>query len=394
MKNVMKISVLCSVLASAMLTGCSKDSDKIEEAVTIKTPTGGFVADRLTLLKLSIATTVTNGNWEWKVDGNTVSNDSVYYFISDKEGSHKVSITVSNATTTATTEATILVNKEKVDYKNSRVKVHDFFPAPGQFVNDLPNWASGVTEAQMIARAEDGVNGNGLVSLGSFGGYIVMSLNHAIMNVPGQANFRVLGNGFASWSESGIIEVAVDANENGLPDDEWFEIAGSEYNKPSTIKDYEITYYKPDEEKVPVTHPHFPYASDLEYIRWTDNKGGSGYVLKNSFHNQSYFPQWKGNSITFKGTKIANDKIKNNSDDPESPYWTSEAFEFGYADNLPNTEEGSAIKLDWAVSKKTGKPVKLSGVHFVRVHTGLLADIGWLGELSTEVSGLEDLNVK
>lgn len=394
MKNVMKLSVLCSALAAAALTGCSKDSDeKIAETVTIKTPAGGFVADRLKLLKLSIATSVTNGNWEWKVDGNTVSNDSVYYFISDKEGAHKVSITVSNGTATATTEATIQVNKETVDYKNSRVKVHEFFPAPGQFVNELPMWSEGLTDAQMNARAEDGVNG-GLVSLGSFGGYIVMSLNHAIMNVPGQPSFRVLGNGFASWSESGIIEVAVDANGNGLPDDEWFEIAGSEYNKPSTIKDYEITYYKPDEEKVPVTHPHFPYASDLEYIKWTDNKGSSGYVLKNSFHMQSYFPQWKGNSITFKGTKIANDLIKNNSDDPESPYWTSDAFEFGYADNLPNSEPGSAIQLDWAVSKKTGKPVKLSGVHFVRVYTGLLADIGWLGELSTEVSGLQDLNLK
>ncbi|WP_158644114.1 hypothetical protein [Pseudobacter ginsenosidimutans] len=45
------------------------------------------------------------------------------------------------------------------------------------------------------------------------------------------------------------------------------------------------------------------------------------------------------------------------------------------------------------MSKKTGQPVKLSGIHFVRVYTGLLADIGWLGELSTEVGGAEDLNI-
>ncbi|RZS76330.1 cell surface protein [Pseudobacter ginsenosidimutans] len=394
MKNVIKVSALCIVTTMAGLTGCKKDSDeKIPDAVTIKTPAGGFTADRLKTLKLSTETNITNGTREWKVDDQLVSTDSVYYFISDKEGTYQVSITVSNGNRIATSTATIQVKNETVAYKRNAMKVFDFQPAPGQFLNELPMWESGITEAQMIARAQDEILANRMVSLGTFGGYIVMGFDHAVMNVPGQANFRVLGNGFATWSEAGIIEVAVDANGNGLPDDEWFEIAGSEYNKASTIKDYEITYYKPNEEKEPVTHPNFPYASDMEYIKWTDNKGGTGYVYKNSFHSQSYYPQWKGNTLTFKGTKIANDKIENSSEDPEFPYWTSGEFDFGYADNWPNSDERSAIKLDWAVSKKTGQPVKLSGIHFVRVYTGLLADIGWLGELSTEVGGAEDLNI-
>ena len=49
--------------------------------------------------------------------------------------------------------------------------------------------------------------------------------------------------------------VSVDVNGNGLPDDEWYELAGSEYQKPSTIKNYEITYYRPDEAKTPVPVP-------------------------------------------------------------------------------------------------------------------------------------------
>ncbi len=38
---------------------------------------------------------------------------------------------------------------------------------------------------------------------------------------------------------------------DGLPDDEWYEIAGSEYGHAKTVKNYEITYYKPNENKVP-----------------------------------------------------------------------------------------------------------------------------------------------
>ncbi len=44
--------------------------------------------------------------------------------------------------------------------------------------------------------------------------------------------------------------VAYDKNKNGKPDDdEWYEIAGSEYFKNETLKNYNITYFKPDENK-------------------------------------------------------------------------------------------------------------------------------------------------
>lgn len=391
MKNVFKLSALGSALALTIFTGCSKDSaEKIAETVTIKTPAGGFNAERLKLLKLSVSTSLPNGNWEWKMNGQTVSNDSVYYFISDKEGAHEVSITVSNGTASATSKATIQVSKETAAYSNRVSKVFDFQTGPGQFVNTMPAWEAGKTEAQMIARAESDIKAGIGVHLGTFGGYVVVGFDHAIMNIPGQASFRVLGNAFNNWSEPGIIEVSVDRNGNGLPDDEWYEIAGSEYGKPKTLKNYEITYYKPDESKTPVTSDDFPFHSDLEYIKWTDNKGGSGYVRKNSFHDQSYYPQWKGATITFKGTRLSDETVVDLSG--SGSYFVSPAFEFGYADNWPNGDEKNIIKIDWAVDKN-GKPVKLSGINFIRVYTGMLGDAGWLGEVSTEFMNVEDLNI-
>ena len=66
-------------------------------------------------------------------------------------------------------------------------------------------------------------------------------------------------------------------NGNGLPDDEWYELAGSEYGKDTETRNYEITYYRPQ-----------PANGD---IRWTDNQGGEGFVYRNSYHQQdSYYP--------------------------------------------------------------------------------------------------------
>ena len=74
--------------------------------------------------------------------------------------------------------------------------------------------------------------------------------------------------------------VAYDKNKNGKPDDdEWYELAGSEYNKDATTRNYEITYYRPDENKEPVVDDNDPHISDQEYIRWTDNQNNNGSQL-------------------------------------------------------------------------------------------------------------------
>ena len=85
------------------------------------------------------------------------------------------------------------------------------------------------------------------------------------------------------------------------------------------------------------------------------------------------------------------DRIKDQSEG--GSFFVCPAYGFGYADNWPNMDARSGIKLDWAVDAG-GKPVKLKGVDFIRVHTGMRAQGGWLGEVSTEVGGVKDLNLK
>ncbi|WP_121965349.1 PKD domain-containing protein [Myroides sp. N17-2] len=284
-------------------------------------------------------------------------------------------------------------------------KVFDFRPAPGQFINELPKYVKGDTQEVMNEKALKAISGNKLsmVSLGGYGGYIVVGFDQTIQNIDGQRDFKVLGNAF--WAdanpnpsaskrggscEPGIIMVAYDKNKNGMPDDdEWYEIAGSEYYKVETNKNYKITYHKPDPSKAAVKDPNNNWATDIEYFKWEDNTGDKGWKTKNSFHHQNYYPEWYvENEVSFSGTKLANNA---KDESGKGSYWVLYSYPWGYADNAPNNDDESAIDINWAVDKD-GNKVHLTGIDFVKIYTGINQESGWLGEVSTEVVGIVDLH--
>lgn len=264
-------------------------------------------------------------------------------------------------------------------------RVFEFVPAPGQFVNVLPAYDSADNAEAMLAKVNDCLVGkaNGAVlTLGAWGGYVVVGFDHTIANAPNAYDFQINGNAFANNAEPGVVMVSVDENGNGLPDDTWYELAGSEFGKPATLTNYEVTYYRPSAEKEAAT------GNIADYIRWKDNRDSTGFVAKNTFHTQSYFPQWlAADSLVFKGTHLPNNGVKSST----GSYTQLTSFAFGYADNLPNNSEGSEFNIDWAVDS-FGNPVHLSGIDFVKIYTGVLQDNGWTGECSTEVSGVMDLH--
>jgi len=293
-------------------------------------------------------------------------------------------------------------------------RVLDFMPAVGQFTNTLPEYEEGDTQESMNRKVLEAIghNNKGMISLGGYGGYVTVGFDHTIENKPGLRDFRVLGNAFYAADhtnpdapvggscEPGIIRVAYDKNKNGLPDeDEWYEIAGSAHEDPvqepwfemgvdngndmGLYTDYEITYYRPAKE--PETD-----EEKQQYIRWTDNQGNSGYKVKNAFHSQPYFPQWfEGDELTFRGTCLPQNGIDESG---QGSYFILYKFRYGYADNETNTNDESSIDIDWAVDD-TGQKVHLPGVDFITIYTGVNQENGWLGECSTEISGVEDLHV-
>ena len=272
-------------------------------------------------------------------------------------------------------------------------KVLEYRPAPGQFVNEMPEYAEGDTQEDMNAKAlaAIGNDARGVITLGGYGGYVVCGFDHTIENVPGEADFKVLGNAFYNGGtpaggtsrpggscEPGIVMVAYDRNRNGQPDvDEWYELAGSEHGKPETMKGYEITYKR-------------QAGETLADIPWTDNKGGAGYIERNEYHSHDYWPQWiEGGELAFGGTLLPPNAVDESG---TGTYWVLYAYDWGYADNRLNTEDGSDFDIGWAVDDD-GNHVDLPGVDFIKIYTGVNQQCGWVGETSTEVVGITDLHL-
>jgi len=370
--------ILLAVAVILSLTACTNDEIASPEIALVE-PDGGFKIDKMQWLRLQPE--IKNANaatFTWLIDGEEIATTDNLVYVFAEAGTHTLQFKAKNEGGENTKMFTVTVNEQT--YLNKITRVFDFFPAPGQSVNKLPAATADDTNETMRVKAETSLTAGSMVSLGGFGGYVEFGFDHTVINREGN-DFTVLGNAYTDWSEPGIIMVSYDANGNGKADDEWYEIAGSEYNKETTIKNYEMTYYKPEAEPTNAAEPN--------YIRWTDNQGQTGYVSKNAYNKQAYFPLWKGASITFKGTFLKSNIYDKSG---KGTYWANPAYEFGYADNWANTNEKAQIDINWAVNSK-GETVKLKGIDFVKVYNSNRAEGGWLGEVSTEVSGFKDLNL-
>lgn len=324
--------------------------------------------------------------YRWEVDGQTQAGEAErkFRFTPSAQKTYTVKVTASFAVGDVSASVEVACTPPDGTYIRSggasaySDKVWEFRPAPGQFVNE--NYTAADME-QACGYAQRVLSGNytegksEYVSLGGFGGYIVVGFDHSVPNGAG-ADFTVKGNAYAGSSEPGVVWVMQDENGNGSPDDTWYELKGSEEGEKTTVRRYSVTYFRP---------------AAGHNVRWTDNLGGTGYIERTVLHTQdSYYPAWVGEShYTLRGTCLG----LRNSYDPASGFWTNAEYDWGYADNLgSDTSEmetsfdiGNAVQAD-------GSAVSLGHIDFVKVQTGVNGKSGSLGEISTEVLGFRDLH--
>ena len=277
--------------------------------------------------------------------------------------------------------------------------VDEYRPAPGQFVNMLPKYEQGDDAARMAQKCTESLANDqrDMVCLGGYGGYITFHFDHSIANVQGQADVLILGNSnFENNSEPGIVMVSKDENGNGLPDDTWYELKGSADvdSVGKVVYGYTITYQRPETEQADGQKSTISKDITIEqYIPWTDNLGQSGYVHKNRYHNQTYYPLWIADQTMTFGPQTLLPRNGYNTLEYPRENWLLQSLAWGYVDNKPNTEiENGSFDFDNAVEVVSRQPVKIDFVDFIRVYTAINQQCGWIGETSTELLGAEDLH--
>ncbi|MDE5971093.1 MAG: PKD domain-containing protein, partial [Muribaculaceae bacterium] len=380
--------------------------NKLPEKLSFPTPGYSFEStDRYTFAGRSVCLKpIANGiaptQWSWTVNGvKQQCSEPVFMFTPDVAGDYQVTVTVDNGVS-ASVKVVCVSGSEESRYRAPAAsslatcnKVFEWIPAPGQFIGETQTGGMTGNETTLESAnewARKRLADNNFVSLGGFGGYIVVGFDHSIAKGSAKYDFAVAGNAFfnaltgdGGSNEPGIVYVMQDVNGNGLPDDEWYELRGSETGKPETIHDYAVTYYRPSAPRM--------------NVQWTDNLGASGTIdYLADYHTQNYYyPAWiTDESYTLSGTRLESRVTMDSS----TGYWELWKYDRGYVDNM-----GSDVVKATSGGQRNGfkianamyanqTAVNLKYIDFIKVQTGVNAKAGWLGEVSTEVFGFEDLN--
>ncbi len=312
-------------------------------------------------------------------------------------------------------------------------------PAPGQYVNqptyNEPNAVLGPPETAGGTQTPD--NGS-VLSLGGFGGSVVLRFDHTVIDDPGNylgLDFIVFGNAYWAsndpqrrWGEPAHVEIMRDLDSNGLPGttpgERWYLIPGSRglavgVRRSVTWDDLpDATYPPANPDWFPWigVYPYFPtgpsvipldengrYVTDAYEIPdtiYADPAGQGGLVgvivnpnsADGDPENDANEALWgyADMSPTLRLGDLDGDNVIDDA------AMTVEQF-FTVPDNpyrvgvTPGSGGGDAFDIAWAIDPDTGAPAGLEGFDFVRLTTTVDRTLGFLGEVSSEIDAVADV---
>lgn len=193
-------------------------------------------------------------------------------------------ITVRVNAGSVTKDYTIKIKRSQADDPG----VYAYLPIGGQYVNEgiyKGGWGDIYDASGILKNLSGSAPAATGVSLGSFGGYLVYDFGTAgVANAatnPYGIDFILYGNAAWDSSEPGAVQVSQDGET-------WYDLAGSLYYTDLTDPDAAYTYGNP----IPADSAlSCPAEGHLASVPWTtDNWATNGLVVKNEYHNHSWFP--------------------------------------------------------------------------------------------------------
>ena len=372
-----------SIILVAGLSSCNKDDVIIADEPELPSQVGDFdpvfagasyfqrATERYTFVgrPVFITPVVEGDSYEWCIDGRLSDcTTATLKFTPEAPGDYVVDVTI-DGTVNGRLTVVCVPETERQMYRPGESKeliVYEYVPAPGQFINES---VGDMTRVEAAGWAAGRIKDRDFVSLGGFGGYIVVGFGHSIRD------FIVKGNAFTNKSgasnEPGIVYVMQDVNGNGRPDEEWYELRGSETGSDATVQNYAVTYRRP--------------AALGQPVDWLDCFGEVGQIdYMAPIHKQDYYyPSWiEEDEYTLRGTLVAA-----RSERDQAGQWVNYPLESGYADNTGSNNDVFYI-ADAMFDDLS--PVRLEYIDFIKIQTGVNGKCGPLGELSTEISEVSE----
>lgn len=251
-------------------------------------------------------------------------------------------------------------------------RVFDYSPGDGQFVND-PNFNDPVRAlGAPIGGGTFDPDQSKLVTLGGHGGSITLGFDGTVRDDPNNPfgldciifgnSFYLGGNPNVRFGEAAIIEISRDDNGNGIPDDAWYLIPGSDLFDPMNQRRNGF-FVLPDD----------PYASPPLWNRNTDG-------------TESYWGYGDVTPVLLRGD-LDGDNVVDDPDLRAELFYTvpDDPFTVGIT---PGSGGGDAFDIGWAIDSVTNERVFPGGFDFIRITTGADGDAGQFGEVSTEIGGV------
>lgn len=322
-----------------------------------------------------------------------MSFDPRVVLVYDTVGLYHYELEYRDAENLVVEEFRVLVEKEHSVFNEFSTRVYDYRPAPGTDVNLKPHiMSSELSQEDVNGVCARALSAGKSVTLGGFGGYIVVGFDHMVVNVPGRSDFAVYSP--AKRAAPGVIQVAYDANSNGVPDDPWYTIQDGEGSLVG--ESLSVTYYyspKPVGPQVSAPKDGFP---NPRYIRAVTGVGQEFYIpCKDESPSNEYWPIWLTDSdkeLTYQG-RVLSDLVTWEVKSDGTPFNVTQDVVWPgfFADNRQSEESDFEFDISDAVTD-AGEPALLDGINFIRIYTGVNQQIPFYGGLSTEIVKIKDLH--
>jgi hypothetical protein len=188
-------------------------------------------------------------------------------------------------------------------------------------------------------------------------------------------SYSIRGNPMVGWREPGVVWMQEDKNGNGLPDELWYELPGSDETHPTRknliTRRYALTYFKANG-----AGSKNEYGQLIREVYWADAKGRTG-IIPGGFPDRFWGVQ--GVWVTYTTTLLR--------DDGEilAPGYNMDDLT-GYVDTYDNMifPVSRAVRAD-------GTAANLTKVKFLKVQTSMFRYGDIFGDVSTEIHWADGL---